>query len=180
MAGVVMVGDCDILGALPTGSTALARPKSRTLTVPSARPRTFAGFEIAMNDPLSVRRFEGFRNLLCNRQHLVDGDRSTRDMCGRILALDQLHDEGAHSAGLLQAVNVRDVRMVQRGERLRLAGEPRESIRIVRERVRDDFERHVTIQFRVASPIHLAHAPFADLGSDFVDAEPGAGSESQE
>ena len=38
IAGVVMVGDCDTFGALPTGSIAFARPKSSTLTVPSAAP----------------------------------------------------------------------------------------------------------------------------------------------
>ena len=36
-AGVVMVGDCETFGALPTGSIALARPKSKTFTVPSGR-----------------------------------------------------------------------------------------------------------------------------------------------
>ena len=100
--------------------------------------------------------------------------------CGQILALDQLHDESAHSAGFLQAVDVRDVRMVQRGERLRLTGEPRESIRIVRERVREDFERHVTIQLRVAGPIDLPHSALTEQAGDFVDAEPRAGCECQE
>ena len=33
--------------------------------------------------------------------------------------------------------------------------------------------------FGVGRPIHLPHAAFADLGGDFVDAETGAGSESQ-
>jgi hypothetical protein len=39
-----------------------------------------------------------------------------------------------------------------------------------------DLQRDVAIQRRIAGPIHFAHAAFADLGSDFVDAETRAGS----
>ena len=45
MAGVVMVGDIDVLGEEPAaGSIAFARPKSSTFTVPSLRTLMFAGF----------------------------------------------------------------------------------------------------------------------------------------
>ena len=74
---------------------------------------------------------------------------------------------------------MRDVRMVQRRERLGFAREPGEPIGIVRERVGQDFERDVAIELRVASPIDLSHPAFADRRSDFVDAEAGAGSEGQ-
>ena len=40
-----------------------------------------------------------------------------------------------------------------------------------------DFQRHVPVQLRVPRPIHLAHAAFADLGSDGIRAERGAGLE---
>ena len=133
-----------------------------------------------MDDPLLVRRFERLGNLLRDRQRLVERDRAARDPLRQILALDQFHDERAHAAGFLEAVDVRDVRMVQRRERLRFAREPREPIGIVRERVGQDLERDVAIQLRVAGAIHLAHAAFADLGGDFVDAEAGAGSEGQD
>ena len=39
--------------------------------------------------------------------------------------------------------------------------------------------RDVAIQLRVGRPIHLAHAAFADLRGDFVDAEARAGSQGQ-
>ena len=44
IAGVVMVADCDPLGAAPNGSIALASPKSSTFTTPSGRTLIFAGF----------------------------------------------------------------------------------------------------------------------------------------
>ena len=54
----------------------------------------------------------------------------------QILALDQLHHQRADAVGFLEAVDVRDVRMVERGERLRFALEPRQPLGIVRKRRR--------------------------------------------
>ena len=62
---------------------------------------------------------------------------------------------------------------------LRFALEPRQPVRIMRERRRAGLDRDVAIQLRVARPIDLAHAAFADRRGDFVDAEAGAGSEAQ-
>ena len=98
----------------------------------------------------------------------------------QIVALDQLHDEGAHAAGrFFKAVDVRDVRMVQRGERLCFARETREAFGVARERVGQDFDRDVAIELRIARAIHLAHAACADVRDDFIDAEARAGAEGQ-
>ena len=74
---------------------------------------------------------------------------------------------------------MRDVRVVERGERLRFAGEPGQPIRVVGEGVGQDLQRDIAIELRVAGPKHLSHPAFADLRGDFVDAEAGAGSEGQ-
>ena len=55
-----------------------------------------------------------------------------------------------------------DVRMVQRRERLRFAREPGEPVGIAGERVRQDFQRDVAIELRIARAIHLPHAACAD------------------
>ena len=62
--------------------------------------------------------------------------------------------------------------MVQRRQDLRLAPEPREPIRIERERFRKDLQRDVTAQVGVSRPIHLAHSAFAYLRNDFIRADP--------
>ena len=72
-----------------------------------------------------------------------------------------------------------DVRMVQRGEHFRFALKASEPIVIRRDGRRQDLDRDLALQLGVGGPIHLAHAAFADLGGDFVDAETGAGSEGQ-
>ncbi len=38
-----------------------------------------------------------------------------------------------------------------------------------------DFQRHVSVEFRIPGSIHLPHAAFADLGGDAVGPEGGAG-----
>ena len=79
------------------------------------------------------------------------------------VALDQLHHERGHAVRLLEAVDVRDVRMVQRGEDFGFALEPREALGIRREALRQDLDRDLAFQLRVGGAIHLAHAAGAEL-----------------
>jgi hypothetical protein len=44
----------------------------------------------------------------------------------------------------------------------------------VDERVGQDLQRNITIQLRIARPIHLAHAPFTDQGGNLVRTKSGA------
>ena len=46
----------------------------------------------------------------------------------RILALDQLHHGRAATVRFLEPINLRDVGVIERGERLRFAGDACESI----------------------------------------------------
>ena len=78
------------------------------------------------------------------------------------------------AAGFLEAVNRRDVGMIQRRQRLRLALEPRHAFGISGECVGQDLDRDLATEVRVCRPIHLAHPALAKGGSDFVDAEAGA------
>ena len=75
---------------------------------------------------------------------------------------------------------MRDVRVIQRGERLRLAREAGEAIGIGSERLRQDLDRDVAIEPRVARAIDLAHAAGAEQRDDFVDVETRAGREEHE
>ena len=69
--------------------------------------------------------------------------------------------------------------MIQRGEDLRFALEAGEAIGIAGEGIRQNLERDVAIQLRIARAIHLAHAAGAKGREDFVRAEAGAWSEGQ-
>ena len=65
--------------------------------------------------------------------------------------------------------------MIQRRERLGFALKAREALRVLGERIGQDFDRHLAAEAGVGGAIDLAHAPFTDLRGDFVDAEAGAG-----
>ena len=132
-----------------------------------------------MDDALLVRGFEGFGNLLRDRQRLVDRNRSLRDPVRERRPLDQLHDERLHAVRLLEAVDVRDVRMIERGEDLRLAFEPRQAIRIGGEEVRKHLQRDVAIEPRVPRPIHFPHAASPKQRENLVRAEAAAGVQGQ-
>jgi hypothetical protein len=132
-----------------------------------------------MDDALLVRGFECLRDLLRDRQGLVERDRATRDALREILTVDEFHHERVHADGFLEPVDRRDVGMIQRRERLRLTLEPRQAFGVRRERVRQDLDRDLAIERRVGCPIHLAHSTHTDLGGDFIRAEARAGSEAQ-
>ena len=80
---------------------------------------------------------------------------------------------------LLEPVDRGDVRMVQRGEHLRLAPKTGDPLRIVGESLGQDFERDVATEVAVAGAIHLAHAACADGSADFVGADPGTSTQGQ-
>ncbi len=94
-----------------------------------------------MDDALLVRRFERFGNLPGDGKCFVDRNRPLRDAVGKRRAFDQLHDESADAIRLLQPVDLRDVGMVQRGERLRLALEARQPIGVTGKGVGKNLER---------------------------------------
>ena len=167
----MIVGDAVASTRATTGSSAFARPKSNTFTVPSGRTLTFAGLQVAVDDALLVCRFEGVGNLLRHRQRFIDWNRPLRDAVGKRRSLDQLQDEGVHAGGLFEAVNGGDVRMVEGGQDLRFAAEAGKSIGIARERLGQNFQRHVTIERAVAGAIDLAHAASADGRDHFVGPE---------
>ena len=91
----------------------------------------------------------------------------------KIFPFDEFEHEGPRRADLLEAVHLRNVRVIERGERFRFTLEAGEALRVVDERLREDLERHVAAQPRVAGAIHLAHAPDAEEREDLVMTERG-------
>ena len=117
-----------------------------------------------MDDAGVVRRFQRIDDLPRNRECLVDGHRAPRDVNGEVLALDQLHDQSV----ALNAIDGRDVRMIEGGERLGFAREAQHTIRVRGEQLGKDLQRDVAIELRIAGAIDLAHAAFAQRADDLV------------
>ena len=90
---------------------------------------------------------------------------------GQILAFDELHNERA----AFKAVDLRDVRMIQRGEGLRLALEPRKAVAVARESVRQHLNRDVASEPGIPRAVDFTHAALSNGAEDFVGAETSSG-----
>jgi len=176
MAGDVTVGDA-VAFALPTetGSSAFASPKSSTFHHAVRSQLDVGGFQVTVHDALFVCRFQGFSNLLGNWECFIDCNRPLRDTVCERWTFDELHDERLHTVRLLQTVDMRDVRVIQRRKDLRFPLESPESLGVRRESIRQHLQGIVPFEPRVMRPPDLAHAAFANQGGDFIGAEATAG-----
>ena len=177
IAGDVIVGETRRLADVWLRQP-FASPKSSTLTVPSGRDLDVRRLQIAVDDPLLVRRFERFGDLPRDRQRLVERNRARAMRCDR----SSPSTSSITSAVMPRLLRARRCRQCSGGSARRalpLRVETARADLVSGERGRQDLDRDLTFQLGVGRAIHLAHAAFADLGGDFVDAEARAGSESQ-
>ena len=135
MPASVIAGDRDrghprAAPAAARASTAFARPKSSTFTVPSGRTLMFAGFRSRWTMPCCVRGLERLGDLARDRAALrrsAAGRR--RDAIGERRPVDELEHERGRAVGFLEPVNAADVRVVERRQHLRFAAETGERAR---------------------------------------------------
>ena len=170
VAAPVSVGDCD---GSPSGvvSSALANPKSRTLTVPSSRTLMFAGFRSRWITPASWAALQRLRDLSSNRQRVFEWHRAMRDTVGEGRPFDQLQDERQRVIRRLNPVDGSDARVVQTGQDVRFPLEPGEAVGVSGEGVGQNLQRDIAAELRVCRAIDLPHPPFADEGGHIVMAE---------
>ena len=107
-----------------------------------------------MHDALLMRHIEGSGDLVGICERRIERQRTAADDFSERFAFDQLH----HQRAVFEAVDGRDVGMVQRGEDLRLAGKASQALRFVGESGWQDFEGYMAFEYRVAGAIDFAHA----------------------
>ena len=118
--------------------------------------------------PFFVRLFEGRGDVLRDRMCLVDRERTACQTFGKRLAFDNLHDEEVDAIVLFERMEGGDVRMVQRGEELSFALEALHPLRILRERLRQYFDRFLALQLPIGGAIDLNHAAHTESLDDLV------------
>ena len=119
----------------PAGVQRLRQPEVEHLHRAVGAHLDVRRLQIAMDDPLLVRGFERLGDLLRDRQRLVERDGAARDaLPPRSSPSTSSITSARTSVRLLEAVDVRDVRMIQRGEDFGFALEAREPIGIARRR----------------------------------------------
>src|SRR5262249_18849352 len=95
------------------------------------------------------------------------------------LAFDQFHHDAMRAAGF-EAVDVRDVRVVQGCQHFCFALKATDSVLVKGELIRQDLDCDFTLQLQIASPVHLAHATLSEQGSYFKRAKLRADCESHD
>jgi hypothetical protein len=125
-------------------------------------------FQVTVDDAVLMRRLQRLRDLLRDRQRLIERDRTARNALRQIVPFDQFHHERGAAAALFEAVDARDVGMVQGPQRARLAPEARQSLRIARELGRQCLDGNIAAKPLVVRPIHLAHPASAQQGEDAI------------
>ena len=180
---------------------ALRQPEVEHLDDAVVRDRDVRQLEIAMDDTLFVRRFESVGDLPRDRQRLADrqpvlesptlGDPRARlrrsntgrsfsrswldgsaEVLGQRLAVDELEHQRVNAVAVLEPVDRTDVRMIEGREQPRFTLEARTAIGVGDEGLRQDLDRHVAPELRIARAVHLAHAAGSDQRSDLVRSEP--------
>ncbi len=129
------------------------------------------GLQVPMDDALLVRRREAERDLHAVLPRPTRGQRARQERLAQRLALEELRDRVGHRPFVPEIMNREDVGMRQRRDRLRLAPEPRERVRILREALRQHLDRHGPLQPRIPRPIHLPHPARAERRQDLVRPE---------
>src|SRR5262249_27222961 len=78
-------------------------------------------FQIAMNDSPFMRSSQCISDLFRDFQSFIKSKRAILEFVGKRFALDQLHHDTSGVPDLFEAVNLSDVGMVQRCQKLRFA-----------------------------------------------------------
>src|SRR5262249_1954012 len=79
--------------------------------------------------------------------------------------------EEAGLIGFLDVVNRCDVRMIQRGENFGLSLKSAHPIWVTRELFGQNFDRDITLQFRITCAIHFAHPALTEKSANFERAK---------
>ncbi len=124
-----------------------------------------------MDDAALMSRFEGVGDLPRDPQRFVDRHGALPNPVGKRLAFDQLHDERADSRGVGNAIEVRDVGVIERAEYFGFPLKALEPFRIGGDVRRKQFQRNLSLQLRIAGAVNLAHATHAKRGDDVIGAE---------
>ena len=125
-------------------------------------------FQVAVNDASLVSRHQRRAEGNCQGEKTIERESMLGQEFGQRLPLNQFHCQEQRVVGLLDGMQRHDVGMVERRNSFRFPDEAGAPYRIGGEGVREHFERHATIQPRVAREIDLAHATSANPLEDFV------------
>ena len=137
------------------------------------------GLQIAVNDPLVVRRRKAAGHLNRAFRRLAHRERAAREPFTQRLAIEQFHNRVGPPVVGAEIENRQDVRMRKRSDRFRFTLESRQSVDVLRKPGRKDLDGYVAIEASVPGIIDFAHPAGPKGRLDLVRAEARAGREGQ-
>ena len=161
----------------PSTFAPLGQAEVEDLDAPVARDEQVRGLQVAVDDPLVVRRREAGSDLQAALERLADWQDVPLQTRLECLAREQLRDREEEPLLLADIEEGEDVRMRERGHDPRFLLEARERLLSLRQPRRQDLHRDVARQPRVARPVNLAHSARAQERRQLVGTEVGAGRE---
>ncbi len=111
-----------------------------------------------MHDPALVGGLQGRRDLARDGQRVGNRQLASSEPLGERRSFNEFEDERQDPIRLFEAVNRRNVGVVERGEYPRFALKSGSKLRIQREVRHQQLERDRPTQARVGGAIHLPHA----------------------
>jgi hypothetical protein len=136
--------------------------------MPALGHEDVGGLDVAMEDPVRVRRFECIRQLDAKFKNLCRGQRTARDQAVERHPFQELHRDEVPPVMLSDVVHHADVRMIDRRGGQSLALEPFDCAGIVRQLFREELQCDDAAQPGVLGLVDLSHAPRAQLLHDAV------------
>ena len=88
-----------------------------------------------------------------------------------MFSLDDLENQKPVTVDGFEAMNRRDVRMIQRREQSSFTLEPCDTLVVIGERFRQNFDGDLALELGIPRTIDLAHATYAEDLEDLVVAE---------
>ena len=129
------------------------------------------GLQIAVHDPGGVSLCKAFGDVLQMSQQLFEIRLLAMNFLAQRDAVDEFHCDEMCAIAFANLVNVRNVRVIERGGGSRLLLEAPHSILTGCELTRENLQRSFAMEARVFAEMHLTHSAFAYLRADFVAAQ---------
>ena len=150
------------------------QPEVEDLDVAVLRDEQVLRLDVPVNDAACVRGSQTLRDLGRVIRGPAGGQGSRGELLAEGLPFEQLCD-GEEDLRLLPEVEDReDVGMRERRDGPRFPFESFEGFGVLRQAIRENLDGDLAVQFRVTSPIDLAHASRPERGKDLVRTKPGA------
>ena len=150
IAGVVIVGEPRVLAdASARRLNRLRQAEVQHLHRTVATQLDVRGLQVAMDDALLVRRFQRVGHLLRDGSASSTGIAALAIRSASVGPSTSSMTRAVTPSLVFEAVDLRDVRMIEGGEHLRFTREARQAIGIVGEGRQQDLDRDVALQLRV-------------------------------